>query len=229
MLGDFLRQNPSYLISKYSDLFTYTLEHQSAQPLVRDISSLKELKHLSKLLLQVSLVAIFALNDDLKFSGKCRLTISKKLPVTQTTSYIYPKNSRLKSLLDIQLILLITFQWRRVIQLLITRLQRFWEYGLMDKIRQNYQPRIDKCLIGSNKPRIEVLTLRDLSSAFVLFGIGISASFVAFIIEALSSYNWSNLGRIVRHASAWCNKLKTKEGRVKNINKNRCNFKTRPN
>jgi hypothetical protein len=99
-------------------------------------------------------------------------------------------------------------------------LQRFWEYGLMEKIRQNYRPRIDKCLLGSNKPRIEVLTLRDLSSAFVFFGIGMCASFVAFIMETASSYNWKNVGRIVRHVSACYKKLKIKKRRVKIIDKN---------
>jgi len=47
-------------------------------------------------------VANFALGVDLKTSGKCRLTISKELPVSLSASYIFPKHSVIKSAIDSQ-------------------------------------------------------------------------------------------------------------------------------
>jgi len=38
----------------------------------------------------------------LKDSGKCRLTVSKELPVSLWTNYIYPKDNVIKSAIDSQ-------------------------------------------------------------------------------------------------------------------------------
>ena len=62
-----------------------------------------------------------------------------------------------------------------------------WENGLMDKLRQNYRPRIDKCLANKqNKPKTAPLKLVDLYSAFVLLGFGLSLAVSAFIVELTS-------------------------------------------
>ena len=39
---------------------------------------------------------------DLKATGKCRYTTSKELPISLSTSYIFPKNSVIKSAIDSQ-------------------------------------------------------------------------------------------------------------------------------
>jgi len=62
-------------------------------------------------------------------------------------------------------------------------LQRFWEYGIFEKILKNYRPPIDKCLIRPVKPKMAVLSLVDLSSAYLILGIGLAASVFVFILE----------------------------------------------
>ena len=51
------------------------------------------------------------------------------------------------------------------------------------------QPRIDQCLMGKQKDsaRQKSLTLVEMSSAFVVYGLGIGLSLLAFIIELIIS------------------------------------------
>jgi hypothetical protein len=44
----------------------------------------------------------FVVSMDLKASGKCRLTAAKELPVSFSASYIFPKNSAIKSAINSQ-------------------------------------------------------------------------------------------------------------------------------
>jgi hypothetical protein len=62
-------------------------------------------------------------------------------------------------------------------------LQRFWEYGILEKIQKYYQPPIDKCLLRPVKPKMAVLSLVDLSSAFLILGIGLGTAILVFILE----------------------------------------------
>jgi hypothetical protein len=50
-----------------------------------------------------------------------------------------------------------------------------------------YQPRIDQCLIKNQKRSAHAknLALVDMSSAFVVLGLGISVSFLLFITEVI--------------------------------------------
>ena len=121
---------------------------------------------------------------DLKASGKCRLTVSKELPVSLSTNYIFPKNGAIKSAINSQY-LTISLNAELIQSALqrSCRLQRFWEYGIMEKIRKNYRPNIDKCLIRPVKPKMTVLSLVDLSSAFLILGIGLGTAILVFFLE----------------------------------------------
>ena len=66
---------------------------------------------------------------------------------------------------------------------------QWWsDTGLAGRWLKNYQPSPKGCLIQDykkNVPAIRVLTLRDLSSAFVLLLLGLSLSLFVFLIEKI--------------------------------------------
>ena len=55
----------------------------------------------------------------------------------------------------------------------------------MEKIRKNYRPQIDQCLIRAVKPKMAVLSLTDLSSAYLILGIGLGTATLVFILEKI--------------------------------------------
>ena len=64
------------------------------------------------------------------------------------------------------------------------RLQQFWENGIMDRMFAKFTPKIDKCMVDKKEPpKLSPLKLVDLSSAFVILGIGCGLSLVAFLFE----------------------------------------------
>ena len=58
----------------------------------------------------------------------------------------------------------------------------------MEKIRKNYRPNIDKCLIRPVKPKMTVLSLVDLSSAFLILGVGLGTAILVFFLEKISCF-----------------------------------------
>ena len=61
---------------------------------------------------------------------------------------------------------------------------RQWETGFAVLRVTKYQPRIEKCLVNKNvQPTTRALTLKQVSIAFFILGIGISLSCAAYIIE----------------------------------------------
>lgn len=66
-------------------------------------------------------------------------------------------------------------------------LQYLWENGLLNYWLKQYSPNVDRCFIDSIKPRGKMtsITLVDLSSAFLLYAIGLGFAVVAFILERL--------------------------------------------
>ncbi len=66
---------------------------------------------------------------------------------------------------------------------------QWWsDTGLAKYWLKNYQPSPKGCLLQDykeNVPSIRVLTLKDLSSAFVLLLLGLSLSLLVFLIEKI--------------------------------------------
>ncbi len=64
------------------------------------------------------------------------------------------------------------------------------ENGIMEKMRKNYRPRIDKCLVKNNlnRPKMTGLKLIDLSSAFVFWTIGVFVALSTFFTEIAVTY-----------------------------------------
>lgn len=63
-----------------------------------------------------------------------------------------------------------------------------WESGTLNQIYKSHHPPPSKCRVdyrprASNAP----LTLLDLSSAFVLWGVGLSLSIIVFAVERVMS------------------------------------------
>ena len=56
--------------------------------------------------------------------------------------------------------------------------------GIIKKISRKYLTRVEKCFVESNtKPANAVYTLKDLSSIFFLFAVGMVATLLAFFVE----------------------------------------------
>ena len=56
----------------------------------------------------------------------------------------------------------------------------------MLKTYKDFSPRIEKCLVQSNtKDPLRVLTLKDLSSVFLILGIGLGVSVLVFLLERI--------------------------------------------
>ena len=63
------------------------------------------------------------------------------------------------------------------------------EMGLTDYWVKKYTPNIDQCLLNNRKstaPRQISLKLLNLSSVFVVLGIGFAISFLVFLLEQIT-------------------------------------------
>ena len=72
------------------------------------------------------------------------------------------------------------------------------ENGIMEKMRKNYRPRIDKCLVkyNLNRPRMTRLKLIDLSSGFVFWTVGVTLALSTFFAELAVTYLKRKLNQI---------------------------------
>ena len=75
------------------------------------------------------------------------------------------------------------------------RLLYLWASGLINYWTDKYTPNVDKCLIKSNKPKInsendglKALMLKDFTGAFLLLGLGLSMAFLVFLLELIVFY-----------------------------------------
>ncbi len=69
---------------------------------------------------------------------------------------------------------------------LIYRILKFWENGLLLKIIDRYENKETKAICSPHKtdrPRLTPVSLYDLSSAFIVLGLGIVLSILAFFLE----------------------------------------------
>jgi len=73
----------------------------------------------------------------------------------------------------------------------LDRLLRAWDTGLIDyQVKSNKQNMIDKCQpdhIQKTGPKIRPLSLVDLSGPFVILVLGLSISFLVFLVELVIS------------------------------------------
>ncbi|XP_057376140.1 ionotropic receptor 93a-like [Daphnia carinata] len=112
----------------------------------------------------------YLMSMDMKSHTKCRLTSSDPIPYIRTYSMGLPKGSQHNSIINHDL-------------------QYLQESGLLDHWLKQYTPNVDKCMVGKSKPheRVVPFTLLDLSSAFLLLGIGIGLCLFAFLLELIVS------------------------------------------
>ncbi|KAI9553850.1 hypothetical protein GHT06_019119 [Daphnia sinensis] len=112
----------------------------------------------------------YLMSIDMKSNTKCRLTSSDPIPYIRTYSMGLPKGSQ--------------HNW-----IINHDLQYLQESGLLDHWLKQYTPNVDKCIVGKSKPhdRVSPFSLLDLSSAFLLLGIGIGLCLFAFLLELITS------------------------------------------
>nr|CAH0112794.1 unnamed protein product [Daphnia galeata] len=112
--------------------------------------------------------------DDFKATRQCRLSIAKEPLFPDQVAFALPKKSPLTTVYNYELI------WLR-------------ELGLLNHWVNSFLPRPYRCSapLSSLRPTSnEKLTLNYLSSAFLLYGVGVGMSILAFLLELISSL-WS--------------------------------------
>lgn len=144
---------------------------------------------------------------DMKSHTKCRLTSSDPIPYIRTYSMGLPKGSQHNWIINheykyINLLLLNRFRFHRHFLILFRSLQYLQESGLLDHWLKQYTPNVDKCMVGKSKAheRMIPFSLLDLSSAFLLLGIGIGLCLFAFLLELIASlhaYQRERINRLV--------------------------------
>ena len=76
-------------------------------------------------------------------------------------------------------------------------MQKFWENGILNHLFAKFTPKIDKCMVDkSDPPKLSPLKLIDLSSAFLILGIGYGLSLVAFLFEMCRKFLHRSIHRI---------------------------------
>ena len=131
--------------------------------------------------------SLFLVNMDLKKTGKCRLHLSNRIPYGEIYTFGLEKGNKLNQLFNEKYwacYVCIYF----ILQLIISlyRLQYLWETGLLTYwLRKNYrQLNLDKCLAKSKESAAQKpIKLVDLTSAFLILGVGISVSIFTFLLE----------------------------------------------
>ena len=69
-----------------------------------------------------------------------------------------------------------------------------WESGLFHYWFKKYEPKIDKCFLDRYRdatPKLKALSLVDLSGPFVILLLGLSLSFLVFLVELAWNFNRS--------------------------------------
>ncbi|KAK4016112.1 hypothetical protein OUZ56_031070 [Daphnia magna] len=133
---------------------------------------LKNVLELGATFITSRVVVDYLLAMDMKSHPNCRLTSSATIPYMDYSSAGLPKGGRHNAMINYDI-------------------QYLWENGLLPYWLKKYTPNVDKCMVGTIKPhgRMTPFTLDDLSSAFALFGIGISLSFLTFVLEMITGEN----------------------------------------
>ncbi|KZS21010.1 Uncharacterized protein APZ42_012161 [Daphnia magna] len=106
---------------------------------------------------------------DMKSHTNCRMTMSDPIPFIEYYSMGLPKGGR--------------HNW-----IINHELKYLWENGLLAYWSKQYTPNVDKCMVAKAELRKErtALTLLDLSSAFMLLGLGIGSSLLVFFLEMMT-------------------------------------------
>ena len=72
---------------------------------------------------------------------------------------------------------------------------QMWEYGFIDHWYSRYRGRYEQCIVRPLSPRMSPLKLEHLYSVFILLLLGITVSFVAFVLEHIKWTNVKSAGR----------------------------------
>jgi hypothetical protein len=127
---------------------------------------------------------------DMKTHAKCRMTYSDPIPFIEYYSMGLPKYSRHNWIIN--------HEYRDDKHIcpslksntFFHSLQYLQESGLLAYWIKQYTPDVDKCKVDKSiKPseKNTSLTLVDISSAFLLFAIGVALSLLVFLFEIIAS------------------------------------------
>jgi len=113
---------------------------------------------------------------DLKKTGKCRFQMSSSIPLTQLSQFGLPKGAKYN-------------------QIITNTVQYLWETGLISYWASSTIPKMsEQCISGLNKKEAAVVPIKkvDLTSAFLILGIGIGLAIFAFLLEIIY-FKWQHL------------------------------------
>jgi len=120
--------------------------------------------------------------------GICRMTDSKSLGTPKSYSFGMSKGKLFNRIINKEYVILFiqTAHHKPTIKFFYS-LQILWENGLLNYWVKQYMPAVDKCMADKVKPhgKLSSLKLIELSSPFLLFGIGTILSFTTFLVEKL--------------------------------------------
>ena len=120
-------------------------------------------------------VRSFLASDLKQNNGTCRFQMSSSIPYTQLSQFGLPKGGKYN-------------------QIITNTVQYLWETGLISYWASKTIPKIsEKCISGSDKKEAAVAPIKtvDLISAFLILGIGIGVSVLAFLLE-LIYFKWQH-------------------------------------
>ena len=124
---------------------------------------------------------------DYKRSSKCRMTLAKTPFYKDYHSFILPKKSRLKPIIDRKYCLIvILLPLKNVNVYLYFRLIQMFEGGFIKYWQRRIWPSLRQCDTNNQKshgPRR--LDLDSFKSPFLIWAIGLTLAFIAFLIENL--------------------------------------------
>ena len=106
------------------------------------------------------------IDQDFKATGKCRMTLAKTEFYKVYQSFIPPKKSPLKPIID-------------------QKLLHMTESGLIEYWRKRLWPSIKQCDPANQKYGPRRLDLDSFQSPFLIWGIGAALALAAFVVENL--------------------------------------------
>lgn len=139
------------------------------------------------------MVISFRIAADLKMNnGSCRLTTSNPISHTQTNSLPLPKNSRFTKIVNRVWVLpkLMKSNFYYIRYNYFFSLWRTIEAGLYDFWKKIHTPSMEKCNLNKyqgNKGKPKAIRFIELSNAFLILGVGVGLSILAFLAERIAS------------------------------------------
>lgn len=133
-------------------------------------------------------------HEDLKATNQCRLSIAKEPFLSDNRlAFALPKHSPLTNIFNNELRNYYVTKTKTHLLFIVNcsdityRLKQLRQLGLLDHWTESYLPKSDRCIaqLSSSRPpkSNKSLTVNYLSSAFVLYGVGIFISISSFFFE----------------------------------------------